>query len=208
MLHDGRCCDQLQVPETGGGRHDGSTPPELRQHGWRQPKLSVGDVVVYPHHGIGTVIERSPQEIAGESRDYLTIEITGKQLTLKVPAELAPQVGLRPIASPTELHRALEALAGPPQPLADNWRARRRQALSKLALSDVVRLAEVVRDLSQMAAVKSLADNDRHLYAKARGLLESELKAALGISDAGAAGEIDRQLGMLTQARKAGSTIA
>ena len=129
-----------------------SVSAKPRQTRRSRRRLSVGDVVVYPPHGVGTVTERSLQKIVGERREYLTVVIVGDRLTLKVPAELAPHVGLRPIASPTKLHKALDALADPPEPLAENWRTRRKQALSKLASGDVMLLAEVVRDLSHIAA--------------------------------------------------------
>ena len=35
----------------------------------------VGDKVVYPHHGAGTVVKREIREILGQKREYLTIQI-------------------------------------------------------------------------------------------------------------------------------------
>ena len=34
----------------------------------------VGDKVVYPHHGAGTVVKREKKEVLGEKREYLTID--------------------------------------------------------------------------------------------------------------------------------------
>jgi CarD family transcriptional regulator len=191
--HDARGRDHPQASKTERRRRE-TTIPATTKNGRTDRKFTVGDAVVYPHHGVGTVVQRSSRELAGARCEYLTIEIQSGHMTLMLPTKLAAHVGLRPIASPAELHRALEALGSPPESLSDNWKTRRKQALSKLGSGEVALLAEVIRDLAQMSAVKSLADNDRQLYAKARGLLESELKVALGTSETHAAAEVDRRL--------------
>lgn len=157
-------------------------------------KFTVGEAVVYPHHGVGTIVRRSFRQLAGTRRERLTIEILSGHMTLTLSADLAPQAGLRPIASPAELRRALGALGAQPQPLSSNWKTRRKEALAKLRSGEVGQLAEVIRDLAQMATVKTLADNDRQLYVKARGLLESEMQVSLATSERHAAAKIDRRL--------------
>ena len=53
----------------------------------------VGDKVVYPHHGAGTVVKRESREILGQKREYLTIQILHNDMTVNVPAENAEKVG-------------------------------------------------------------------------------------------------------------------
>ena len=126
--------------------------------------------------------------------EYLTIEIRSGHMTLMLPTELAAHVGLRPIASPAELHRALQALGRLPQSLSDNWKTRRKEALSKPGSGGDALPAEVIRDLAQLGTVKSLADNDRQRYTKARGLLEYEMQVSLATSETHATAESDRRL--------------
>jgi RNA polymerase-interacting CarD/CdnL/TRCF family regulator len=121
-------------------------------------------------------------------------QLTSSSSAKRSSTPLAGQAGLRPIASPAELRRALGALGGQPQRLSSNWKTRRKEALAKLGSGEVGQLAEVIRDLAQMATVKSLADNDRQLYVKARGLLESEMQVSLATSERHAAAKIDRRL--------------
>jgi CarD family transcriptional regulator len=54
----------------------------------------VGDKVVYPHHGAGTIVKREQREVQGETREYLTIKILHNDMTVNVPAENAERVGL------------------------------------------------------------------------------------------------------------------
>ena len=57
----------------------------------------VGDKVVYPHHGAGTVVKKEKREVLGQKREYLTIQILHNDMTVKVPGENAEQVGLRTV---------------------------------------------------------------------------------------------------------------
>ena len=44
----------------------------------------VGDKVVYPHHGAGTVVKREKREVLGEKREYLTIKILHNDMTVNL----------------------------------------------------------------------------------------------------------------------------
>ena len=59
--------------------------------------FDVGDKVVYPHHGAGTVIKKEKREVLGETREYLTIQILHNDMTVQVPCDNAEKVGLRSI---------------------------------------------------------------------------------------------------------------
>ena len=54
--------------------------------------FDVGDKVVYPHHGAGTVVKKEKREILGQTREYLTIQILHNDMTVNVPVENAEQV--------------------------------------------------------------------------------------------------------------------
>ena len=57
--------------------------------------FDVGDNVVYPHHGAGTVVSRDTRVVLGQEREYLTIKILHNDMTVNVPTENAEKVGLR-----------------------------------------------------------------------------------------------------------------
>ena len=57
--------------------------------------FEVGDKVVYPHHGAGTVVKREKREVLGQTREYLTIKILHNDMTVNVPTVNAEMVGLR-----------------------------------------------------------------------------------------------------------------
>jgi CarD family transcriptional regulator len=72
----------------------------------------VGDKVVYPHHGAGTVVKKEKRTILGAEREYLTIKILHNDMTVNVPAENADKVGLRPVVDEDMVEEVLEVLHG------------------------------------------------------------------------------------------------
>ena len=46
--------------------------------------FKVGDKVVYPHHGAGTVVKKEKRTVLGEKREYLTIQILHNDMTVNV----------------------------------------------------------------------------------------------------------------------------
>jgi CarD family transcriptional regulator len=71
----------------------------------------VGDKVVYPHHGAGTVVKKEKREVLGEQREYLTIKILHNDMTVQVPSENAEKVGLRRVIGEKEVGVVLKTCA-------------------------------------------------------------------------------------------------
>jgi CarD family transcriptional regulator len=172
-------------------------PPEAATTGAREragSDFEVGDTVVLAHHGVGTVVERSVCDRGTGRRDYLTVELPHRSLTLRIPTEALARGRLRPVATAAELRGCLNTLEAAPEPPPSNWTRYRNENLAKLGSGEPRRLAEVVRDLAHLSHAKPLATTHRGLYQTARELLESELMAALELDQPAAAAEIDRRL--------------
>src|SRR4029077_3513661 len=86
--------------------------------------FKVGDKVVYPHHGAGTVVKKESREVLGQKRDYLTIKILHNDMTVQVPCENADQVGLRRVIGEKEVGVVLKALTGGSTEMPKNWNRR------------------------------------------------------------------------------------
>ena len=72
----------------------------------------VGDKVVYPHHGAGTVVKKETRTVLKQQRVYLTIKILHNDMTVNVPAENAERVGLRKVIDEEMVEEVLEVLHG------------------------------------------------------------------------------------------------
>jgi CarD family transcriptional regulator len=157
----------------------------------RRSGFDVGDAVVSPRHGPGTITARGPRASDEARREYLTVELCRRGMTLMIPLEGVAGSGLRPLSSPAQARRALDVLATEPRGLPPNWRYRRKEVSEQLRSGRLLDLAGLLRDLTHAAKVKSPGRVDREHCEKARELLESELALVLG---AGASTEIDARL--------------
>src|SRR5437868_2415395 len=98
----------------------------------RSALYKVGDKVVYPHHGAGTVVKKESREVLGQKREYLTIKILHNDMTVQVPCENADQVGLRRVIGEKEVGVVLKALTGGSTEMPKNWNRRFKHNRDKM----------------------------------------------------------------------------
>lgn len=146
---------------------------------------SVGDTVVYPHHGAAVVESTQQRELHGQPCDYLVLRMTHGDLTLLVPAAACHEVGIRDVVSGDEVDRVLDVLRAPDLEAGGNWSRRFKSNFEKLRSGDIFRVAEVVRNLSIRDDDNALSAGERRMLAKAKDILLSELSVAVGRDDAG-----------------------
>jgi CarD family transcriptional regulator len=139
---------------------------------------SVGDKVVYPHHGAGKIMKIEQKEVLGQQRDYLTIQILHNDMTVMVPVENADRAGLRKVIESDVVERVLEVLRGDPTNMPKNWSRRYKHNRDKLKTGDIFEVAEVVRNLAIRHADKGLSTGEKQMFSKAKKILASELMYA------------------------------
>jgi len=162
----------------------------------------VGDKVVYPHHGAGTVVKKEKREVLGEKREYLTIKILHNDMTVNVPSENAEAVGLRKVIGEDMVKVVVKALTGGGTQMPKNWNRRFKHNREKIKTGDVFELAEVVRNLAIREIEKGLSTGEKQMYTRAKKILASEFMYALEKDEEGAEEYLD---GLLTE-RFAGAT--
>ena len=156
--------------------------------------FDVGDKVVYPHHGAGTVVSKEVREVLGESREYLTIQILHNNLTVNVPNENAEKVGLRKVIDEQAVERVIGVLHGSGTTMPKNWNRRFKYNRDKMKTGDVFELAEVVRNLSLREQDKGLSTGEKQMFVKAKKILSSEFMYAKDMNEEQAADWLDEVL--------------
>jgi CarD family transcriptional regulator len=151
----------------------------------------VGDKVVYPHHGAGTVVKREKREVLGEKREYLTIKILHNDMTVNVPSENAEAVGLRKVIGEDMVKVVIKALTGGGTQMPKNWNRRFKHNRDKMKTGDILELAEVVRNLSLRDSEKGLSTGEKQMFVKAKKILASELMYAKDMDEEEAAEWLD-----------------
>jgi CarD family transcriptional regulator, regulator of rRNA transcription len=151
----------------------------------------VGDKVVYPHHGAGTVVKKETRTVLGEKREYLTIKILHNDMTVNVPSDNAERVGLRKVIDEQMVSKVLKALTGNGTTMPKNWNRRFKHNRDKMKTGDIFELAEVVRNLALRDHEKGLSTGEKQMFVKAKKILASELMYAKDMDEVEAAEWLD-----------------
>ena len=156
--------------------------------------FKVGDKVVYPHHGAGTVVRKEIREILGSKREYLTIQIAHNDMVVNVPTENADRVGLRRVINEEMVIKVVKALTGSGTQMPKNWNRRFKHNRDKMKTGDIFELAEVVRNLSLRDYEKGLSTGEKQMFVKAKKILASELMYAKQMNETQAHAWLDEVL--------------
>ena len=154
----------------------------------------VGETVVYPHHGAATIQDIFKRTVAGVEKEYLELRVSQSDLIIKVPSENLDLVGVRDVVDKKGLEKVFSVLREPYIEEPTNWSRRFKANVEKLASGDVIRVAEVVRDLSRRDTDKGLSAGEKRMLHKARQILVSELALAEKSDEAAAEVRLDEVL--------------
>jgi CarD family transcriptional regulator len=163
--------------------------------------FDIGDKVVYPHHGAGTVIKKEKREVLGEVREYLTIQILHNDMTVNVPCENAELVGLRQVIDQRTVTMVVRTLSGGSTEMPKNWNRRFKHNRDKMKTGNIFELAEVVRNLAVRNNEKGLSTGEKQMFVKAKKILASELMYAKGMNEDEAAAWLDDVLSRAGQTK-------
>lgn len=171
------------------------TPAAKKPRPRKKPSpFSVGDKVVYPHHGAATIVKKEKIEFDGERQDYFVLEIATDQLIVRVPAATAVERGVRPVISKSQARKVFATFKETPQEAGANWSRWYKLLTEKITSGDIFQVAEVVRDLTYAQQVKGISPALKRMLAKARLIIISELRFSLDLEEDEAVKRLDRAL--------------
>ena len=156
--------------------------------------FKVGETVVYPHHGAATIEEITTRVLNGEEVEYLVLRISQSDLVIQVPAGNVDLVGVRDVVDDAGVEEVLDVLRASQVEEPSNWSRRYKANQEKIATGNIVRVAEVVRDLSRRDYDKGLSAGEKRMLTKARQILVSELALARDIDEDAATVALDEVL--------------
>jgi CarD family transcriptional regulator len=146
--------------------------------------FKVGDLAVYPAHGVGVIERIESQKISGSTHEFYVMRILENDMIIMIPTKNVDSVGLREIIGQKEVPKLYSILkkrkAG-----TDNqtWNRRYREYMEKIKTGSVYEVAEVYRDLLTLKVEKELSFGERKMLDTARTLLVKEISLAKKVKE-------------------------
>jgi CarD family transcriptional regulator len=143
-------------------------------------EFRVGDLAVYPAHGVGRINSIETRIVNGEEHDFYMMKIIENEMTIMIPTWNVEQVGLRDVIDKKEIPKVYEVMKKREDSTSETqtWNRRYREYMDKLKTGSLYDVAEVYRDLSLLKLTKDLSFGERKLYDTAQTLLVMELSTA------------------------------
>jgi len=146
--------------------------------------FKVGEMAVYPAHGVGIIESIEEKEISGTCQLFYTMRIVDNGMTIMIPSCNIESVGLRQIIPRKRVKDVYEILRNKDIEIDNQtWNRRYREYMEKIKTGSVFEIAAVLRDLYIIKHEKELSFGERKLMDMATNLLVKELAIAEGADE-------------------------
>ena len=140
-------------------------------------EFKIGEVVVYPKHGVGEITRIEQMEIASIKTKFYVVKMEQSKLTIRVPLDKQEEVGLRKISSKKIIDDVFEVLKLKPKIRRIMWSRRAQEYETKIFSGDPIKIAEVVRDLFRKSSQAEQSYSERQMFQVAIERLAREVAA-------------------------------
>jgi CarD family transcriptional regulator len=144
-------------------------------------EFQIGDLAVYPAHGVGRIEAIESKVISGEKHDFYIMKVLENNMVIMIPTWNVDSVGLRDVISESDIPKVYEIMRKDRESPIDSqtWNRRYRDYMEKIKTGSLYEVAEVYRDLYLLKLNKDLSFGERKLYDTAQFLLVKELSTAM-----------------------------
>ena len=149
----------------------------------KKPSFKVGELVVYPAHGVGKISNIEEQEIAGIKLELYIVDFDKEKLRLKVPTNRAEQKGMRHLADRVMIEAAMKVIRGRARIKRTMWSRRAQEYDAKINSGDLLSVAEVIRDLYRSERQPEQSYSERQLFEQALARFARELAAVRKVDE-------------------------
>ena len=142
----------------------------------------VGDMVCYPMHGAGIIVDIEEKDILGKKEKYFIVKIPIGSMKVMIPVKNAEKRGIRSIIEKDKLKDVLEVLKQKPTEMSSNWNKRVRDNTAILKEGDIFEVAKVYRNLKSLDEQRNLSTGEKKILHDTKNILMSEMILSSGKS--------------------------
>ena len=138
--------------------------------------FQVGQLAVYPAHGVGRIESVQEREVSGTPAEFYIMRLIDTDMIIMIPTTNARNIGLRDVIDNQAVAEIYDILRSRPTRLSNQtWNRRYRDYMDKIKTGSPYRVAEVLRDLTLLKSEKDLSFGERKMLDTAKNLLIKEL---------------------------------
>ena len=157
--------------------------------------FQVGEKVVYPNHGVGTIENISSRSFGAQQELFYLLRLAPSSMTVMVPFSHVDDLGLRKVTKCSEISRVLTYLAVGRPCCAQDWKDRFKENSDRMKGGSLLEIAEVFKALIIIKLSKPLSFREKRMLERARSMLILETSVAKAVSERDAVGLIAKALG-------------
>jgi CarD family transcriptional regulator len=156
--------------------------------------FQVGEKVVYPNHGVGTIENISTRAFGPQNERFYLLRLTYNSMTVMVPFSHVTDVGLRKITKSAEIARVLSFLACGMCKSSADWKVRFKVNSEKMRSGSLLEIAEVFKSLLIIQSDKPLSFREKKMLDRARQMLIGEVSICQRVNESEASGLLQKSL--------------
>jgi len=145
--------------------------------------FQIGEKVVYPNHGIGTIENISSRIFGAQVERFYLLRLTYTSMTVLVPFSHVQEIGLRKVTRNGEIARVLSFLAEGPRKNHRDWKDRFKENSDKMRNGSLLEIAQVLKMLLLLQTEKPLSFREKKMLDRARHMLITELSTSRDLSE-------------------------
>ena len=141
--------------------------------------FSIGDMAVYPAHGVGTIESIETKKVGGAEQCFFVMRILESSMVIMIPTDKCQSVGLRTLISAKDVDKVYKILGQKDVEIESQpWNQRYREYMGKIKTGSIYEIASVMRDLKLLSEDKNLSFGERKMLDTANSLLVKEIAFA------------------------------
>lgn len=139
-----------------------------------------GDIVFYPVYGAGCVDEIKTETVCGKSYDYYVIKLLSG-IDMMIPTNSDKLKKIRKAITESQCQEILDILQKKSHKLPKKWGERFKVYNNSIREGDIYKMAEVLRDISDMAKKRELSKSDIKAFDELLYMISGEISLVLGV---------------------------
>ena len=145
--------------------------------------FQVGEKVVYPNHGVGTIENISSRAFGTQQERFYLLRLSPNRMTVMVPFSHVGDVGLRKVTKTSEITRVFNYLSAGRPCCPQDWKDRFKENSDKMKGGSLLEIAEVFKALVIIQMTKPLSFREKKMLERSRSMLILETSVARSVSE-------------------------